>query len=163
MSKNLFIYPIEDVAALLPHSGHMVLLERVTEYSKQHICAEAFIGDNHILLVNGVLPCIASIEIMAQGIGAYAGISALNAGEKVKLGFLLGTRKLDLFVDSIPIGSRLKVKVQLSIQDTNGMGVFDCELYCLNPSELLKEGLPSDGLLAKASLNVYSPKEQQAV
>ena len=53
---------------------------------------------------------MAYMELMAQGIGAFAGIEALKAGEPVRLGFLLGTRKLDLFADSVPVGTELEVR-----------------------------------------------------
>ena len=76
------------------------------------------------------------------------------------MGFLLGTRKLDLFADSVPVGTELEVRAHVSIQDLGGMGVFDCELHWTNAPEDVKHLLPPDGLLAKASLNVYSPKER---
>ena len=140
--------PITNVAPLLPHSGKMVLLDSVTEYSEQHVCATASVLDGHILLQGDAIPCFAAIEILAQGIGAYAGITALRAGEAVKLGFLLGTRKLQLFTERIPIGTKLHVRADVSVFDATGMGVFDCELRTL----------PENELLVKAALNVYSPK-----
>ena len=96
------ICPIEHPAFLLPHSGHMVLIDRVTEHRADFVSVQAHIGSKHILLQNGVLPATMGMEIMAQAIGAFAGIQALSAGEEVKLGFLLGTRKLNLFADAIP-------------------------------------------------------------
>ena len=43
------------------------------------------------------------------------------------------------------------------------MGVFDCELRWTDAPEDVKHLLPPDGLLAKASLNVYSPKDGQVI
>lgn len=153
--------PITETAPLLPHSGRMVLLDRITEYSGKHLRAEAAVGEAHMLLVDGVLPCTAGMEIMAQGIAALAGCHAVNAGEKVRLGFLLGTRKLNLFAQSIPIGTKLQIDVAVSTQDSSGMGVFDCELRWTDAPEAAKAALPSDGLLMQAALNVYSPKEAE--
>jgi hypothetical protein len=51
----------------------------------------------------------------------------------------------------------------VSIQDLGGMGVFDCELRWTDAPEYVKNLLPQDGLLAKASLNVYSPKDGQVI
>lgn len=153
--------PITSVAPLLPHSGHMVLLDCITDYGAGHLCATAKISENHILLKNNYLPCSSSIEIMAQGIGALMGCHAANAGEPIKLGFLLGTRKLDLFADNIPIGTQLQVKVKESVIDSTGFGVFDCTLHWIDAPEHAKSTLPVDGLLAQAALNVYSPKEGQ--
>jgi len=162
MTVNL-ICPIHDVASLLPHSGHMVLLDCVTEYSPKHVCAQAAVGEKHILLVDGALPATSLMEIMAQAIGAFAGIQALGAGEEVKLGFLLGTRKLNLFADHIPIGTTLAATAHLSTQDPSGMGVFDCELHWIDAPDDVRGMLPQDGLLAQAALNVYSPKDGKVV
>ena len=149
--------PIEQPAFLLPHSGHMVLIDRVTEHRADFVSVEAHIGERHILLHNGVLPATMGMEIMAQAIGAFAGIQAISAGEEVKLGFLLGTRKLNLFADSIPVGTTLAATAHLSTQDPSGMGVFDCELRWIAAPDGVRD------TLAQAALNVYSPKEARTV
>lgn len=161
--QQKLICPIYEVAPLLPHSGHMVLLDVITEYGEDYLYAEARVGEKHILLQNGVLPLLAGMEIMAQGIAALAGCHARNAGEPVRLGFLLGTRKLNLFAESVPVGTRLSIHVRASTQDAGGFGVFDCELRWTDAPEDAKENLPSDGLLIRAALNVFSPKDNQAV
>ena len=108
-------------------------------------------------------PATSMIEIMAHGIGAFAGIQALEAEEPVRLSFLLGTRKLELFADSLLIGKQMKVVANLSIQNPGGMGVFDCELHWTDASDDAYASLPADGLVVKASLNVYSPKDGKVV
>ena len=157
------ICPIEHPAFLLPHSAHMVLIDRVTEHRADFVRVEAYVGSKHILLQNGVLPTTMGMEIMAQAIGAFAGIQTMSAGEEVKLGFLLGTRKLNLFADAIPVGTTLAATAHLSTQDPSGMGVFDCELRWLDAPDGVRDTLPQDGLLAQAALNVYSPKEARTV
>lgn len=158
MSNN-FTCPIENPAFLLPHSGHMILIDRVLEYGDDYVYVEAKVDEKHILLHDGALPSTAGMEIMAQSIGAFAGIQALLANEQVKLGFLLGTRRLDLYAENIPIGTKLLATAKISTQDNNGMGVFDCELRWTDAPEMIKHLLPTDGLLVRAALNVYSPKD----
>ncbi|MDO4878725.1 MAG: thioester dehydrase [Neisseria sp.] len=155
--------PIENPAFLLPHSGRMVLIDRVTDYGADYVRVEAQVGADHILLHKGALPCTAGMEIMAQAIGAFAGIRALTAGEAVRLGFLLGTRRLDVFADVIPVGTRLAAAAEVSIQDGGGMGVFDCELRWTDAPDEVRPVLPADGLLMRAALNVYSPNRADAV
>lgn len=151
--------PITAVAPLLPHSGRMVLLDSITDYGEKHLTATAEIGSDHILLHHGRLPCTAGMELLAQGIGALIGCHAHNAGEPVKLGFLLGTRKLNLFAGSIPVGTKLLIKVQESVLDASGFGVFDCTLLWTEAPEDEKTRLPADGVLVQAALNVYSPEK----
>ena len=150
--------PITDTASLLPHSGRMVLIDRITRYGDDFVETGAQIKPDHILLAGGMLPYTAFIELMAQAVGAYAGIQARKNARPVRLGFLLGTRKLEIFAQSVPIGTHLLATAHMSIQDAGGMGVFDCELRWTDAPETSSETLPSDGILARASLNVYSPE-----
>ncbi|HHK5589811.1 thioester dehydrase [Neisseria lactamica] len=150
--------PITDTASLLPHSGRMVLIDRITRYGDDFVEAGAQIKPDHILLVGGILPYTAFIELMAQAVGAYAGLQARKNARPVRLGFLLGTRKLEIFAQSVPIGTHLLATAHMSIQDAGGMGVFDCELRWTDAPETSSGTLPSDGILARASLNVYSPE-----
>lgn len=150
--------PITDTASLLPHSGRMVLIDRINRYGDYFVEAGTQIRSDHILLVDGMLPCTAFIELMAQAVGAYAGIQARKNAQPVRLGFLLGTRKLEIFTQSVPVGTHLLATAHMSIQDVGGMGVFDCELRWTDAPETSSETLPSDGILARASLNVYSPE-----
>ena len=157
------ICPITHIAPLLPHSGHMVLLDCITEYGDDYLHAIAHVGEKHILLQAGSLPVLAGMEIMAQGIAALAGCHAHNRGEPVRLGFLLGTRKLNLFADTIAVGTQLSIQVHASTQDGTGFGVFDCALRWTDAPASARAQLPSDGLLVQAALNVFSPKEGMAV
>ena len=150
--------PITDTASLLPHSGRMVLIDRITRYGDYFVEAGAQIKPDHILLAGGILPYTAFIELMAQAVGAYAGIQARKNARPVRLGFLLGTRKLEIFAQSVPVGTHLLATAHMSIQDAGGMGVFDCELRWTDAPETSSGTLPSDGILARASLNVYSPE-----
>lgn len=150
--------PITDTASLLPHSGRMVLIDRITRYGDDFVEAGAQIKPDHILLVGGILPYTAFIELMAQAVGAYAGIQARKNARPFRLGFLLGTRKLEIFAQSVPVGTHLLATAHMSIQDAGGMGVFDCELRWTDAPETSSGTLPSDGILARASLNVYSPE-----
>ena len=69
---NRLTCPIENPTFLLPHSGHMVLIDRVTEHRADFVRVEAHIGEKHILLQHGVLPTTIGMEIMAQAVGAFA-------------------------------------------------------------------------------------------
>ena len=145
--------PYHQPAKLLPHTGKMVLLDSVLECSENHIVATATIDEDCILLPHNNathLPTYLSIEIMAQTVGAWTGAKALSVGEKVRIGFLLGTRRLTMPVPQIAVGTVLRCESQLSWQDDTGMGVFDCVLF--NHAD--------NSEIAIASLNLYRPNEQ---
>ncbi|EGK09439.1 thioester dehydrase [Kingella kingae] len=136
-------------AKLLPHSGHMMLLDKIISCDEHSLQAWAHIGAEHILLPLGAdaLPSYLGAEIMAQGVAAWAGAHHLARGEAVRLGFLLGTRKLMFSQPAIAVGTELLVVVKQSWQDQSGMGVFDCELRHCHTDEVLIHG----------AMNVFSP------
>ena len=145
--------PFNQPAKLLPHTGKMVLLDSVIECSESRVVALATIQKDCILLPTDTathLPTYLSIEIMAQTVGAWAGAVALSQGEKVRIGFLLGTRRFDMPVAEIPVGTQLRCEATLSWQDDTGMGVFDCVML----------DNQNNNTIATASLNLYRPNEQ---
>ncbi|MCY1187113.1 hypothetical protein D9M73_280550 [compost metagenome] len=83
---------------------------------------------------------------MAQGVAAFAGCRARMRGDPVTLGFLLGTRKFECNVEHFPVGAQLSIQAIRSLEDENGMGIFECHLT-------------GPGIHAQARLNVYSPPQ----
>ncbi|MDG2961321.1 dehydratase [Bisgaard Taxon 10/6] len=143
--------PINEVESLLPHSGRMVLIDRVTGFGEDFLEAEACIHPDHILLQEGKFASFSAIEIMAQGVAAWAGCMARLADEPVRQGYLLGSRKLFIYRPEIAVGCKLKINVKMSLQDATGFGIFDCQLL----------ELPSEQLILQGALNVFSPKDEK--
>ena len=157
--------PIKQPTVLLPHSGRMVLLDEVLSYDSNSLHAVCTIRPDCILLPDGAnaLPGWLGMEIMAQGVGAWAGAHALDADRPVQLGFLLGTRKLHFARPEIPVGTVLDVQITLSWQDNaTNMGVFDCTLACRTPPSDREDPAPGT-LLLSGALNVFSPTNREAL
>lgn len=144
-----------DVAELIPHSGKMVLLDRIIEYDEHSLSAELIVRNDGLLGNEKAVPAWAGIEYMAQTVAAYAGVMAKLAGEPVKLGFLLGTRHYCSNVAEFKTGSRLTVRVKQVIQDDT-LGVFDCGIYGIN-----HESGQDIQIEVSASLNVYQPEYEE--
>ena len=133
-------YAIEE---LLPHSGSMMLLERVIAYDENSMVAEVIVRDDGLFGGDGIVPAWLGIEYMAQTIAAHSGMTCKIAGKPLEVGFLLGTRRYHCNISSFIAGTVLTVTVKRLIQD-QGLGVFDCRL----------EG---PGVSGTAQLNVYQP------
>jgi predicted hotdog family 3-hydroxylacyl-ACP dehydratase len=134
------------VAELLPHTGDMVLLDRVVDCDGQGLTAELTVrGDGLLGGDHESVPAWIGIEYMAQTVAAYAGMQARLAGEPVRIGFLLGTRRYSSNVAAFKAGAVLTVRAIKVIQD-DGLGVFDCRIT-------------GDGIEVTANLNVYQPPE----
>ena len=131
------------VEELVPHSGRMVLLNRVIEFDEENMVAEVIVRDDGLFGNNNTVPAWLGIEYMAQTIAALGGMKRRLAGRALNLGFLLGTRRYDCNVDTFAVGSVLTVSVQRLVED-QGLGVFDCRIT-------------AEGISASAKLNVYQP------
>lgn len=117
-----------DIRQLVPHSGQMVLLDRALEADADQLRAEVRIHETSILAGADGVGSWVGIEYMAQAIAAHAGWLALQRGEQVKVGFLLGSRKYEANVPNFALGSVLHVHVRRVLQSDNGLGAFECRI-----------------------------------
>lgn len=135
------------IAELLPHAGDMILLDEVLRYGDEDVETRLQVRPGGLFnQADGSLPAWIGVELMAQSIAAYAGCQARQAGAPVELGFLLGTRSFQCNVERFPAGAELHIHATRTLQDDNGMGVFECRLT-------------GPGIEAFARLNVFRPPQ----
>ena len=135
------------LAELLPHAGDMILIDRILSFDEEQIHTRLTVKPDGLFnLPDGSLPAWVGIELMAQSVAAFAGCHARQKGNPVALGFLLGTRKFECNVEAFPAGSELTVHGIRSLEDDNGMGVFECHIT-------------APGIQASARLNVFRPPQ----
>lgn len=137
------------ISELLPHSGHMVLLDRVLSVDEETLCAEVRIHAGSVLAGADGVGAWVGIEYMAQAIAAHAGFHARQRGEAVKVGFLLGSRKYEAAVPLFATGSVLQVFVQRALQGDNGLGAFECRIDAQKDGQTVT--------LATATVTVFQP------
>lgn len=137
------------IDAVLPHSDPMILLDELISYNEEGgqcsvtISTQTPFFDEQSQTVASYI----GTEYMAQSIAAYAGALALDNGEAVKIGFLIGTRKYQTYVSEFKLGQTLRVSVTKLYQEESGLSVFDCRI---------EDG---SSLLAEAKLNVFQPQD----
>ncbi|WP_327439418.1 hotdog family protein [Pseudomonas donghuensis] len=135
------------LAELLPHAGDMILIDQVESFDEEQIHTHLTVRPGGLFnRADGSLPAWVGIELMAQSVAAYAGCRARQQGQPVALGFLLGTRKFECNVEHFPAGAHLRIHALRSLEDDNGMGVFECHLR-------------GPGIHATARLNVFRPPQ----
>jgi predicted hotdog family 3-hydroxylacyl-ACP dehydratase len=143
-------YPIETV---LPHAHPMILIDDIVGYDESSLTSALTIRPEAKFFRpgRGVAAHI-GLEWMAQTCGAFAGARALECGEEVRLGLLLGTRDFTADVMWFPEGERLHVTATQLFVDGR-IGAFDCAI--------LRAGgtLPA----ARAQLTVYQPLDAAAL
>lgn len=135
------------IAELIPHAADMILLDQVLRFGDEDIETQLTVRPGGLFnQADGSLPAWVGIELMAQSVAAYAGCHARLLGQPVELGFLLGTRNFQCNVERFPAGAELRIHATRSLQDDNGMGVFECHLH-------------GPGIHAEARLNVFRPPQ----
>ena len=117
-----------DIRSLIPHSGAMVLLDRVIAVDEESLCAEVRIQPDSLFCAASGVGAWVGLEYMAQTIAAFAGYTAYLRGEAVKPGFLLGARRYECTVPMFSLGSLLRVHVRRVLQSENGLGSFQCRI-----------------------------------
>ena len=118
------------VEELIPHSPPMVLLDRILHYDSMNLIAEIMIHHDckfYDASAQGV-PSWVGIEYMAQAISALAGLRAREKNEGIKIGFLLGTRKMQLQQKVLLAGSTYQIHVKQLFWDASGLANFECEI-----------------------------------
>jgi predicted hotdog family 3-hydroxylacyl-ACP dehydratase len=113
---------------LLPHKPPMVLIDAVRGWERGRLEATVSIrpGIAFFEPARGV-PAHVGMEYMAQACGAYAGLQVIAAGEPVRVGLLLGTRRYLAQVGWFEPGQALDVKVTELFRD-GSIGMFDCRI-----------------------------------
>jgi predicted hotdog family 3-hydroxylacyl-ACP dehydratase len=134
---------LPDIHTLLPHSGPMVLLDRVVAVDDESLCAEVRLRRDSLFCVDEAVGAWVGLEYMAQAIGAYAGYRARRRGEPVRIGYLLGTRHYVCRKPRFAAGSRLQIHVKRLWQGEDGLASFDCRIE------------DESGVLARAQLTVF--------
>ena len=141
------VEPFPPVADVLPHRGRMVLLSRVLEHSVERtVCSVEIDVDAPFLEPTGLVPAWIAVEYMAQCVAAHAGLCARAKGEPVKIGFLIGSRRLEFRTDGFRVGQ------VLAVEATHVWGESESALFACR---LLAHG--SGAPLVEGNLNVFLP------
>lgn len=93
----------DDIAALIPHAGRMVLLDEVVEWDDAHIvCTSTTHRDrDNPLFVHGRLSSVCAIEFAAQAMAVHGGLVGRDDDttlDKPRAGFLASVRNVRMDV-----------------------------------------------------------------
>ncbi len=136
-------YRLEDV---LPHRPPMVLLDEIVSVDEKErsLVARATIRGEWC-------ENWASIELMAQAAAALAGVFDRAAGSTrpARPGFLLGTRRIRMYVPAFEVGKTYEVTAKDVFSDAESAS-FECSV---------RDG---DAVAAEAVLNAYRPNDVTA-
>lgn len=140
--------PLPDcnISELLTHDAPMALVDRVMSYRDNFIHCQTQICAHSPFCDNGAVPSYVGIEYMAQTVAVWNGLTARGYGNKPRIGFLLGTRRLELSLAAFKVGEVLDVYGATQYMDEE-MGSFECWIEV------------KGNRAVQAKLSFYVPKE----
>ncbi|WP_445114978.1 ApeP family dehydratase [Acinetobacter sp. WZC-1] len=149
-TENILQTGTEQAAVdFIPHHPPMVFIDHVVEIREHFAVADLQITPKLMFCEAQGLPSWTSIELMAQTISLYAGFKGKQSGQIPKIGFLLGTRKLNLPIAFFALGTTLRIRAEQQYLH-DGLGQFSCEIQYGEH-------------VISAMLSVYEPADDQQV
>lgn len=107
----------------------MLLVDRLVAFSEESAeCEFCISSDNSFYVKDCGVPSYVGIEYMAQCIAVHAGVRAHLERRPPPIGFLLGSRSLELFDDYLVERRVYFTECRQLIRGENGMGSFDCKI-----------------------------------
>lgn len=139
---------VHELASLLPQAAPMILLTGLgpdgTDGSAE---AEVAISPDSPFFdgaLDGVPACVA-LEYMAQAMALVVGRARRRRGLPPKVGFVLGSRRLETLVPCFRNGLRYRVRAVCTYEDES-FGSFDCAVTG-----------PDGACVAQATLTAFQP------
>jgi predicted hotdog family 3-hydroxylacyl-ACP dehydratase len=118
---------------LLPHRGHMMLLEKVLEVDSKHALTRCRVSKSWPLAEEkGVHPLIL-VELAAQTAGVCNGLDRIqNRGlDSDQMGWLVGIKKTEFFINFLPFGCEIITSAENSYSFEN-LREVSCEQHMDN-------------------------------
>ena len=138
------------IRELMPHAGEMVLLSEVLAHTSDSTDCAVQVGQD-LLHWNrgGSVPAWVGVELMSQCIAVHGGLVGRASGTPPRIGFLLGSRRIQFTAADFKPDQRLTVKARRVWGQEVGMVSFDCEV----------EDATSGALMLKGRLNCFVPSD----
>lgn len=127
----------------------MVLLDEIVAHDADSTTCRVRVGFGVPFADDcGDVPAYVALEYMAQTAAAHSGLVSCARGEPIRVGYLLGSRRVDLHVDHFRAGQQLSV-VAVQVWSDGVLGSFACEV----------RDAGNGAALAQCVLNAMSPAD----
>ncbi|SDF94173.1 hotdog family protein [Paraburkholderia phenazinium] len=140
--------PVEEI---LPHRGTMLLLDAVLACADESLTAQARVqSDAWYADAQGAMPAWIGIELMAQAIAAHVGLLEMRAGNSMRPGVLLGSRRYEMHTPAFAPDALLRIEVKELLRGDEGHGAYECVIQ------------HDDVVAAEAVIKVFRPRDFQS-
>ncbi len=133
---------VAPISKLVPHGTAIRAVEELVQWEpgKAH-CRMAVRADNPFVR-EGELAAVTMLEYLAQAVAACLGQEAYEGGEGVRVGMLIGVRKMELHVAAANVGEVIDLRVE-RVRGSEDVSTFK------------GEASGPDGPIAEAMMTVF--------
>jgi predicted hotdog family 3-hydroxylacyl-ACP dehydratase len=135
---------LPDIRDVVPHSGRMVLLDRLLAFDSESLDAEVLIRADALFANEQGVGAWVGVEYMAQAVAALAGIEVRQSGGRAKIGYLVGARHYSCNVPYFPLGAALRISVRRDGPGDLRLSSFACSITGV-------------GIVAEGTVTVFQP------
>lgn len=135
---------LPDIRDVVPHSGRMVLLDRLVAFDGESLAADVLIRPDALFAGEQGIGAWVGVEYMAQAVAALAGLEARQGGGRARIGYLVGARHYSCNVPYFPLGTPLRISVRRDGPADLRLGSFACSIT-------------GEGIVAEATITVFQP------
>ncbi len=134
---------------VLPQKPPMVLLDAIVSHTDDEtVCSVRIDPASPFASTDGSIPSWLALEYMAQCAAAHSGVCDREKGNAIRLGFLLGSRRVTFHVPHFDAGVQLSVSAKstwndgelasfaCSVSDDRGATLAECELSAYSPHNI---------------------------
>lgn len=118
-------YP--PIRELVPHDGPMVLLDEMVHWEPGHARCRITITPRMRFVADGKVDTIVSLEYMGQAVAASCGYTAFRGGNDIRVGMIIGCRRMDIDVPTLSVGDELTVNVR-EVRAREEISVYECDV-----------------------------------
>ena len=109
----------------------MLAVEELLEWAPGRARARLVVRDGGLLVRQGCVDTIATLEYMAQTIAACLGYEAFRAGAGVRVGMIVACRRMTIDRPIVAVGEQLDIGVE-RVRGSDYVSHFDAEVRDAN-------------------------------
>jgi predicted hotdog family 3-hydroxylacyl-ACP dehydratase len=112
--------------AFMPHRPPMLMIDALVAHSEDACTCTKTFREGDPLVEDGSVSALVVIELFAQTAAAHFGYAGFVAGGAMTSGALLGTRKIEMRIGTLPIGAPITIEAKRTMA-MPPMAQFECE------------------------------------
>jgi predicted hotdog family 3-hydroxylacyl-ACP dehydratase len=116
------------IADLVPHGPPTLSVDELIGWSEGTAHTRLVVREGGLLVRDGVLDTVVTLELMAQTVAACLGYQAFQQGGGVRVGMVVACRKFAILRPRVLVGERLDIRVT-RLRGTDDVSSFDAETH----------------------------------